>query len=90
MPGRVEESCLSLPGIFETVERATRIRVRAFDRDGIASERELEGLAAVCLQHEMDHLAGKLFIDRLSFVQRWRTKRRIAGERKPGYEKARA
>jgi len=77
-PGRVEESCLSVPGVLETVERATQVRVRAVGRAGRPFERELEGLEAVCLQHEMDHLAGKLFLDRLPFLARWRTRRRLA------------
>jgi len=63
--GIVEESCLSVPGVTGNVFRATRVRVRAQDQRGAAFERELEGMPAVCLQHEIDHLEGKLFIDRL-------------------------
>src|ERR1700680_118717 len=58
-----EEGCLSVPNIFEEVERAARVRVRAQDADSRPLERELDGLAAICLQHEIDHLAGKLFVD---------------------------
>jgi peptide deformylase len=63
--GIIEESCLSVPGITGNVVRATRVRVRAQDQAGVAFERDLEGMPAVCLQHEIDHLDGKLFIDRL-------------------------
>ena len=68
----VEEGCLSLPGINESVKRSAQVRVRALDCHGAAAEHELEAMHAVCLQHEMDHLAGLLFIDRLSF---WRRRR---------------
>lgn len=70
LPGVVEEGCLSLPGIYDNVERATRIRVRFRDVSGKALQEDLEDLAAVCVQHEMDHLQGKLFVDRLSFFKR--------------------
>ena len=73
-PGLVEEGCLSVPGIIGNVVRATQLRVRAQDRDGQLFERDLSGMHAVCLQHEMDHLDGKLFIDRLSWFRRWRIK----------------
>ncbi len=66
--GLVEESCLSLPGVVGNVMRATKLRVKAQDRDGTVFERDLTDMAAVCLQHEMDHLDGTLFIDRLSFL----------------------
>lgn len=89
--GLVEEGCLSLPGVYENVKRATRIRLRADDAGGASHEYELEGLAAVCVQHEMDHLEGKLFVDRLSFfkrrlaIRRLATERtRVAGARSPG------
>jgi peptide deformylase len=68
--GMVEESCLSVPGVVASVARHTRIRVRAQDRAGEYFERDLEGMDAVCLQHEMDHLVGKLFVDRLSWLRR--------------------
>lgn len=74
----VEESCLSLPGIVANVKRATQLRVRAADRSGKVHERDLEGLLAVCLQHEIDHLDGKLFVDRLPFLQRLRMRGRLA------------
>ncbi len=70
MPGIVEESCLSVPGVVGNVVRSTRVRVRALDRFGQPFERDLEGMDAVCLQHEMDHLEGKLFVDRLSPIRR--------------------
>ncbi len=70
MPGIVEESCLSVPGVVGNVVRSTRVRVRAQDRFGKPFERDLEGMDAVCLQHEMDHLEGKLFVDRLSPIRR--------------------
>ena len=70
--GLVEESCLSVPGVVGNVFRATALRVRAQDRSGKFFERDLADMHAVCLQHEMDHLAGKLIIDRLSFLRRFR------------------
>lgn len=75
--GLVEESCLSVPGVVGNVVRATKIRVRARDRHGEAVERDLEGMDAVCLQHEVDHLNGKLFIDRLSIFRRLRIRARM-------------
>ena len=78
--GLVEESCLSVPGITGNVVRATEVRVRALDRAGETFERDLTGMEAVCLQHEMDHLAGKLFIDRLSLFRRLRM-RFLAGSK---------
>jgi len=77
-----EEGCLSVPNVFEEVERAARVRVRALGKDGEPFERELEGLAAVCLQHEMDHLAGKLFVDYLSALKRERIRRKLEKERR--------
>jgi peptide deformylase len=77
-----EEGCLSVPNIFEEVERSARVRVRAQDADGRPLERDLEGLAAVCLQHEMDHLAGKLFVDYLSGLKRERIRRKLEKERR--------
>lgn len=72
--GFVEESCLSVPGVVAHVLRATRVRVRAQDRSGATFERDLEGMNAVCLQHEMDHLRGKLLVDRLSLFRRLRVR----------------
>lgn len=77
-----EEGCLSVPGIFEEVERAARIRVRAYDVHGKLFEIDAEGLLAVCIQHEMDHLAGKLFVDYLSELKRQRIRKRLEKERK--------
>ena len=77
-----EEGCLSVPGFYEEVERAEHIRVRYLDRDGEAVEREYEGLLAVCIQHEMDHLEGKLFVDYLSEAKRQRIRKRLEKERK--------
>lgn len=62
----IEEGCLSLPGIFEKVSRAQRITVHALDLDGAAFELRAEGLLAVCIQHEIDHLEGKVFVEQLS------------------------
>jgi peptide deformylase len=69
-PGLVEESCLSIPGVVGNVVRSTELRVRALDAAGAPFERELSGMHAVCLQHEVDHLDGTLFIDRLPFLRR--------------------
>ena len=72
-----DEGCLSVPGFYETVCRPQHIRVTALDRHGEAFERELEGLAAVCLQHEIDHLDGKLFVDYLSPLKRQRIRKKL-------------
>jgi peptide deformylase len=77
-----EEGCLSLPGIYDKLERAARIRVRAHDRDGQPFEIDAEGMLAVCIQHEMDHLDGKLFVDYLSELKRQLIRRRLQKERK--------
>jgi peptide deformylase len=77
-----EEGCLSVPQIYERVERAARVRVRAQDRDGAFFERDLDGLLAVCVQHEMDHLEGKLFVDYLSSLKRERIRRKLEKERR--------
>jgi len=77
-----EEGCLSVPQVYEKVKRAERVRVRAQDRHGVWFERELEGLAAICLQHEMDHLDGKLFVDYLSSLKRDRIRRKLEKERR--------
>jgi peptide deformylase len=71
-----EEGCLSVPGIYESVERADAIRARGLDRDGQAVEFEAEGLLAVCVQHEIDHLDGKLFVDYLSQLKRQRIRKK--------------
>ncbi len=80
--GPGEEGCLSLPGIYEKLSRATHIRVRALGRDGRPFEMDAEGLLAVCIQHEMDHLEGKLFVDYLSELKRQLIRRRLEKERK--------
>jgi peptide deformylase len=77
-----EEGCLSVPGIFDEVPRAERVRVRAFDADGKPYERDLEGMLAICLQHEMDHLDGKLFVDYLSELKRQRIRKKLDKERR--------
>ncbi len=73
----LEEGCLSLPGIYEPVERALTIRVRALDREGKAFEREATELLAVCIQHEIDHLEGKVFVDYLSRLKRDRIRAKL-------------
>jgi peptide deformylase len=80
--GTMEEGCLSVPGIFDEVKRAARVRVRFQDRNGAVEERELEGLLAVCLQHEMDHLDGKLFVDYLSELKRERIRKKLEKDRR--------
>jgi peptide deformylase len=77
-----EEGCLSLPGIYDKLERAARIRVRALDRNGEPFELDAEGMLAVCIQHEVDHLEGKLFVDYLSELKRQLIRRRLQKERK--------
>jgi peptide deformylase len=76
-PGLIEESCLSVPGVVGLVWRATKVKVRACDQLGRTFERELDGMHAVCLQHEIDHLDGKLFIDRLWLVKRLLVRSRL-------------
>lgn len=77
-----EEGCLSVPGYFEEVERAERVRVRYLDRDGAAIEADFEGLFAVCVQHEIDHLDGRLFVDYLSEAKRQRIRKRLEKDRR--------
>lgn len=72
-----EEGCLSVPGFYETVERAEHIKVRALDRDGNSFELETGDLLAICIQHEIDHLDGKLFVDYLSPLKRQRIKKKL-------------
>ncbi len=72
-----EEGCLSVPGIFDEVERAKHIRVRALDRDGKPFELEAEGLLATCIQHEIDHLDGKVFVDYLSRLKQTRIRKKL-------------
>ena len=77
-----EEGCLSLPGIYDKVQRATRIRVCALGRDGRPFELDADGLDAVCLQHEIDHLDGRVFVDHLSELKRQLIRRRLEKERR--------
>ena len=72
-----DEGCLSVPEVFDKVERHTRVRVRALDRDGEVREFDAEGLLAVCVQHEMDHLLGKVFVEYLSPLKRQRIRTRM-------------
>ena len=72
-----EEGCLSVPGFYEIVERAEQIKVRALDKHGTPFELEAEGLLSVCIQHETDHLEGRLFVDYLSALKRSRIRRKL-------------
>jgi peptide deformylase len=74
----IEEGCLSVPSIYELVERAERVKVRAYDRNGNAFTLEAQGLLAVCIQHEMDHLKGKVFIEYLSHLKQQRIRAKLA------------
>ncbi len=71
-----EEGCLSVPGIYENVKRPERVRVRALDRNGDTFEMDAEGLLSTCIQHEVDHLDGKLFVDYLSRLKRYRIRKK--------------
>jgi peptide deformylase len=73
-----EEGCLSVPGIYDKVERAERVSVRYLDLDGQLKTLETEGLLAVCIQHEMDHLQGKVFVDHLSVLKQTRIKSKLS------------
>jgi peptide deformylase len=77
-----EEGCLSVPGIYDDVPRAEKIRLRSQDADGKVVERELDGMLAICVQHEMDHLDGKLFVDYLSELKRQRIRKKLDKERR--------
>lgn len=81
-----EEGCLSVPGFTEEVERARRIRVRALDLQGQPLEFDAEGLLAVCVQHELDHLEGKLFVDYLSDLKRQRIRKKLEKSRRESRE----
>lgn len=78
----MEEGCLSVPGIYEKVQRADRVRVKALNREGEAFEMDAEGLLAVCIQHEIDHLDGKLFVDYLSGLKRQRIRKKLEKQRR--------
>ncbi len=73
----MEEGCLSVPGIYENVTRAEKITMRYLDRDGKSVELATEGMLAVCIQHEIDHLDGKLFVDYLSEMKRSRIRKKM-------------
>jgi len=77
-----DEGCLSVPGYYEEVERAEHIKVRFLDRDGKEAEIDAHGLLAVCIQHEIDHLDGKLFVDYLSEAKRQRIRKKLEKERR--------
>jgi len=77
-----DEGCLSVPGIYDGVERAARVRVRAQDEHGRTRELEADGLLAVCVQHEMDHLLGKVFVEYLSPLKRNRIKTKMLKARR--------
>jgi peptide deformylase len=77
---QMDEGCLSVPGFYEPVTRAERVRVRALNRDGEPFELEADGLLAVCIQHEIDHLDGKLFVDYVSPLKRQRIRKKLEKE----------
>jgi peptide deformylase len=77
-----DEGCLSVPGYYEEVQRAEHIRVRFLDRQGDEQELDVTGLLAICIQHEMDHLEGKLFVDYLSEAKRQRIRKKLLKERR--------
>jgi len=79
-----DEGCLSVPGIYDGVERSTSVKVRALDGDGKAREIDAEGTLAVCIQHEMDHLLGKVFVEYLSPLKRNRIKTKMLKARREG------
>lgn len=81
---QMEEGCLSVPGFYETVSRSERVRVRAIDRDGQPFELDTDGLLAVCIQHEIDHLDGKLFVDHISALKRQRIRRKLEKDKRLG------
>jgi len=74
----IEEGCLSVPGVYDVVERAERVKVRAYDQNGNTFTLEAQGLLAVCIQHEMDHLKGKVFVEYLSQLKQQRVRARLA------------
>lgn len=78
----MQEGCLSVPGFYENVERPERIKLKALDRDGQAYELVAEGLLAVCIQHELDHLNGQLFVDHISRLKRDRIRSKLEKKHK--------
>ena len=77
-----DEGCLSVPGYYETVTRAEKIRLKALNREGEPYEMVCEGLLSVCVQHELDHLDGKLFVDHISKLKRERIRKKLVKEQK--------
>lgn len=77
-----DEGCLSVPGFYETVTRTEKIRLKAQDAKGTAIEMECEGLLSVCIQHELDHLDGKLFVDHISRLKRDRIRKKLTKDQK--------
>jgi peptide deformylase len=77
-----EEGCLSVPGIYDDVERATQVKVTALDRDGQSRTIEAEGMLAICIQHELDHLMGKVFVEYLSPLKQGRIKTKMVKAQK--------
>jgi peptide deformylase len=78
----MEEGCLSVPDVYEMVQRADRVRLRSLDRSGQPFEMQADGLLAVCIQHEIDHLDGKLFVDYLSQLKRTRIRKKLEKEQR--------
>jgi peptide deformylase len=78
----MDEGCLSVPGIFEKVSRAEKVKVRAMDLEGKTLELDADGILAVCIQHEIDHLDGKLFVDHISPLKRHRAGKKLEKERR--------
>jgi len=85
-----EEGCLSVPGIYADVQRAEDIRIEAHDRNGEKFQEDVGGLHAVCLQHEMDHLEGRLFVDYLSPLKRQMVRKKLAKQRRQAAQEAAA
>jgi len=77
-----DEGCLSVPGIYETLHRAEKVRIKALNKEGESFEMNAEGLLAICIQHEMDHLQGKLFVDYLSQLKKQRIRKKLEKQQK--------
>jgi peptide deformylase len=86
--GTMEEGCLSVPGVFDEIQRAAKVRLRWHDVTGELIERDLDDILAVCVQHEMDHLEGKLFVDYLSDLKRERIRKKLDKDRKERAQRA--
>lgn len=80
----MDEGCLSVPGFYEPVTRAERVRITALDDRGEPFELEADGLLAVCIQHEIEHLDGKLFVDHISNLKRYRIRKKLEKDRRQG------